>query len=88
MLSKYKVVRRKAAKKGWLDICVRDPKGAAEALQFLETTPELRMPGKVKKLKGKFKGLLQYDVNYKDRVQYWVNKSKGIVMVEYAGPHP
>ncbi|MBU0567828.1 hypothetical protein KJ693_05065 [bacterium] len=88
MPSKYKVVRRKAVKKGWLDICARDPKGAAEVLQFLETTPELRVPGKVKKLRGRLKGLLQYDVNYKDRVQYWVNKSEGKVMIEYAGPHP
>ena len=62
--------------------------GAAETLHFLRNTPELRIPGKGKKLKGKLRGLLQYNVNYSDRVQYWVDKERGIVWVEYAGPHP
>jgi hypothetical protein len=46
------------------------------------------VPGKVKKLKGKLKGLLQYDVNYSDRVWYWVDRENNVVWVEYAGPHP
>jgi len=48
----------------------------------------MRIPGKIKKLRGKLRGLLQYSVNYSDRVQYWVDKEEGIVWVEYAGPHP
>lgn len=89
MSEKYKVVfRNKTAVKGWQEICIRDPKGAAETLMFLENTPELRLPGKVKKLRGKWKGLLQYDVNYGDRIHYWVNKGNATVYVEYAGPHP
>ena len=71
----YKAVFRRKTRKNWPDICARDPEGAAEALHFLRTMPEQRIPGKVKKLKGKLKGLLQYyDVNYRDRVQYWVDK--------------
>jgi len=86
--TRYEVVLRRSAKKGWQDICTRDPNGAAETLHFLRNTPELRIPGKVKKLRGKLRGLLQYNVNYSDRVQYWVDKERGIVWVEYAGPHP
>ena len=97
MSPEYEVRLRKKTRKGWRDICRRDPQGAAEVLRFLQTSPERRIPGKVKKLKGKLKGLLQYDVNYSDRVQYWVDKESaypiagngiGIVWVEYAGPHP
>jgi len=31
--------------------------------------------------------LLQYDVNYRDRIQYWIDKESNVVWVEYAGPH-
>jgi hypothetical protein len=59
----YQVRLRIKCKKGWQDVCARDPQGAAAALEFLHTTPERRVPGKVKKLKGKLAGLLQYDVS-------------------------
>lgn len=88
MPTTYEIVLRRSAKKGWRDICARDPNAAAETLHFLQNTPEMRIPGKVKKLRGKLRGLLQYDVNYSDRVQYWVDRERGIVWVEYAGPHP
>ena len=88
MPPKYEVRLRKTTRKGWQGICARDPQGAQEVLQFLRTTPARRVPGKVKKLKGKLKGLLQYDVNYSDRVQYWLDKENNVVWVEYAGPHP
>ncbi len=88
MPADFDVRLRKQAAKGWSDVCARDPQGAAETLRFLQTTPERRVPGKVKKLKGKLQGLLQYDVNYSDRIQYWVDRENQIVWVEYAGPHP
>lgn len=88
MPREYEVRLRKSAQKGWREICVRDPQGAVETLRFLQSTPEQRVPGKVKKLKGRLRGLLQYDVNYSDRVQYWVDKESGVVWVEYAGAHP
>lgn len=84
MSHEYEVRLRKKARKGWDDICTRDPQGAAETLRFLRITPELRIPGKVKKLKG----LIQYDVNYSDRVRYWIDKENDIVWVEHAGSHP
>ncbi len=88
MRPRYEVRLRRSAEKGWREVCARDPQGAAETLRFLQETPEQRVPGKVKKLKGKLAGLLQYDVNYSDRVQYWVDRQTGIVWVEYAGSHP
>jgi mRNA-degrading endonuclease RelE of RelBE toxin-antitoxin system len=88
MSPEYEVRLRKGAREGWHDICARDPHGATETLRFLRTTPERRVPGKVKKLRGKLQGLLQYDVNYSDRVQYWVDTENHIVWVEFAGSHP
>ena len=88
MPPEYEVRLRKKTRKGWQGICARDHQGALEALRFFQTTPGRRVSGKVKKLKGKLKGLLQYDVNYRDRVQYWIDKENNIVWVEYAGPHP
>ncbi len=89
MPAQYKVLlRNKTAQKGWQEICQRDAQGAAQAWQFLTATPETRLPGKVKRLKGKWAGLLQYDVNYSDRLQYWVDQETHTVWVEYAGPHP
>ena len=57
---------------------------------FLEEAPEdrLRSGGKLKKLKGKVDGILQYDITDKARVRYWVDRVKRIVYVEYAGYHP
>jgi len=88
MSPEYEVRLRRKARKGWDDICARDPQGANETLQFLRATPERRVPGKVKKLRGKLEGLLQYDVNYSDRIRYWVDKESNTVWVEYAGHHP
>lgn len=88
MQPEYEIVLRRSAKKGWKDICKRDPRGASEVYEHLRRAPTLRAPGKVKKLKGKWAGLLQYRVNQSDRVQYWVDEDAGVVYVEYAGPHP
>ncbi len=88
MANKFRVMLRKRAVKGWQDLTARNPQGVAEILRFLQTTPELRVPGKVKKLKGKLKGLLQYDVTFSDRIQYWVDKGQSVVWIEYAGSHP
>jgi len=88
MPDEYRIVIRRGTRKGWQAICERDPQGAAEVWQFLTAHPQQRVPGKVKKLRGKLAGLLQYDVNYRDRVQYWVDDETRTVHVEYAGPHP
>lgn len=44
--------------------------------------------GKVKKLKGDLKHLYQYDVSYKDRVRYSIDKENRIVEVVFAKGHP
>lgn len=44
--------------------------------------------GKVKKLKGDLKNIYQYDVSYKDRVRYTVDKAHRIVKVVFAKGHP
>ena len=44
--------------------------------------------GKVKKLKGDLKRYYQYDVGYKDRVRYSVDKEHRIVKVVFARGHP
>ena len=79
MTPKYEIQLRKKTRKGWQGICARDPQGAEQLLQFLRTIPDRQVPGKVKKLRGKLKGLLQYDVNYSDRVQYWIDKETNVV---------
>jgi mRNA-degrading endonuclease YafQ of YafQ-DinJ toxin-antitoxin module len=55
---------------------------------FLPNTPLLRVPGKVKKLKGEYAGILQYNVTYSVRVRYFVDEKENIVYVDYIGPHP
>ncbi len=44
--------------------------------------------GKVKKLRGDLKHLYQYDVSYKDRVRYSVDRGNRIVKVVFAKGHP
>ena len=87
MPPEYEIQLWKKTRKGWQNICARDPHGALEALRFPHTTSDRRVLGKVKKLKGKLMDLLKYDVNYRDRIQYWIDKESNVVWVEYAGPH-
>ena len=54
----------------------------------LQHTPKLRIPGKLKELKGEYKGYYQYDINQRDRMIYWVDDREMIVYVEYIGKHP
>ena len=44
--------------------------------------------GKAKKLKGRLKKYIQYDVTYSGRVRYYIDKKNSRVIVDYAGPHP
>lgn len=44
--------------------------------------------GKVKKLKGALKHLYQYDVSYRDRVRYSVDKENQTIQVVFAKGHP
>ena len=53
-----------------------------------QPTNTLITNGKVKKLKGDLKVLYQYDVSYKDRVRYSIDKENRIVKVVFAKGHP
>jgi len=54
----------------------------------LQHTPKLRIPGKLKELKGEYKGNYQYDISKSERMIYSVDEAEFIVYVEYIGKHP
>ena len=60
-------------------------------IEFLEVSPtdRLQAVGKLKKLKGKYQGVLQYDIS-KDEYRAWyvVDKPGKVVTILYAGTHP
>ena len=88
---KFKIIlNNKAALKGWKTLEENSPEALAKCRHFLVYAPldVLSTSGKVKKLNGSWKGLLQYDVTDKARVHYWVDRDNLVVYVEYAGPHP
>jgi len=57
---------------------------------YLQKSPSdrLRSGGKLKKLKGKQQGILQYDLDDDHRVLYEVDKRNKVVTIKYIGPHP
>ena len=63
-----------------------------DAKQFIAThlihNPLERIPGKVKELHGRYKGVMQYDIDNSHRVMYRVDKAERIVYIQYIGPHP
>lgn len=58
--------------------------------QFLRESPlnRLKSGGRLKKLKGKQQGVLQYDVDDSHRVWYEVDNKDHIVEIKYIGSHP
>lgn len=64
----------------------RDAKGFIR--DHLTQSPLERIPGKVKELHGKYKGVMQYDIDQNYRIMYRVDKAKRVVFVQYIGPHP
>ena len=89
-MSRYQIkLRTNSADKGWYSLCEDIPEAMERCRDFLEETPEdrLRSGGKLKKLKGKLSGILQYDITDRARVQYWVDRAERIVYVEYVGYH-
>jgi mRNA-degrading endonuclease RelE of RelBE toxin-antitoxin system len=76
---------------GWLQLSNEFPDQVNTYLEFLKNNPEdrLKAVGLLKKLKGKYKGILQYDITKKDaRVWYVVDKKHRFVTIKYAGHHP
>ncbi len=67
------------------------PERVANCKEFLCNNPEDRRKaiGILKKMKGRYKGILQYDITKNDaRVWYVVDKKQGEVKIKYAGHHP
>ena len=90
-MAAYEIVfKNKKAQKGWQQICQRDLTGAQECWDWLSETPSQRHPGgKTAFLRSQRKrGVLEFRVNYHDRVFYTVDKVEKRVIIEYAGPHP
>jgi mRNA-degrading endonuclease RelE of RelBE toxin-antitoxin system len=75
---------------GWQKLCASHPEEMDALKLFLKKQPDnLRVTnGKAKKLKGRLKQYIQYDVTYSHRVWYRIDKKNGAVIVDYAGPHP
>jgi len=57
---------------------------------FLKKTPEdrLKSGGKLKKLKGRLKGILQYDITDEARIWYTIDRKQRMVCIKYVGHHP
>ncbi len=91
MTEKYSIrLRNNRQKKNWKSL-ERDIPDAMESCQrFLIESPEdrLKSGGKLKKLKGRFEGILQYDITDEARVRYRVDREGRTVYVEYVGHHP
>ena len=80
----------KKARKG-LSSLTGNRRAAAEAFWDLRAgTPNVRGPGKTKRLKGQYErlGYRQYDLPDGYRIQYRVADSDRTVFVDYVGPHP
>ena len=90
--SEYKIVLESSRiEKDWLALEQEFPERMKECKNFLRNNPEDRNQaiGILKKLKGRYKGILQYDITKDDaRVWYRVNKKECIVIIKYAGHHP
>lgn len=82
------VLEKRNARKGWQRLKIEFPAQMTRCEEFLKTTPEMRIAGKVKVLRGRLQGLLQYDLTESHRIRYWVQKNPNKVFIEYSGSHP
>jgi mRNA-degrading endonuclease RelE of RelBE toxin-antitoxin system len=83
-------LKNNTVKRKWHSLCVELPEPMERLTKYLEENPQdrSRSNGKLKKLKGKLEGILQYDLTNRHRVHYRVDVSERIVYVEYIGLHP
>lgn len=90
--TRYEIVfQNNRIEKDWLALEAEFPERTNQCKSFLSSSPTDRRQAtdKLKKLKGKFKGILQYDVTKDDaRVWYRVDKNNQMVIIKYAGHHP
>jgi mRNA-degrading endonuclease RelE of RelBE toxin-antitoxin system len=90
--TRYSIVcQNSRIEKDWLALGKEFPERLADCKEFLRANPEDRNKalGILKKLKGRFKGILQYDITKDDaRVWYRVDRDNKLVIIKYAGHHP
>ncbi len=90
--TKYSIVYENGrVERDWLALQSEFPERVADCREFLCNHPEDRSKaiGVLKKLKGRHKGKLQYDITKNDaRVWYRVNRKEKLVIIKYAGHHP
>ncbi len=88
----YKIVLESSGiQKDWSALEEEFPERMEELKDFLKNNPADRRKalGKLKKLKGRFQTILQYDVTTNDaRVWYQIEKKERNVIIKYAGHHP
>ena len=90
--TRYKIVlESNRIKADWDALEQEFPDRMAECKNFLKNNPEdrIKTQGKLKKLHGRYKDILQYDITKNDaRVWYRVDRKESLVIIKYAGHHP
>lgn len=86
----YTIRSSKSVARDWRALEDKLPGAMAQCKRFLQESPldRLASGGKLKKLKGKLKGVLQYDIDSSHRVWYVVQNEEHVVEIKYIGPHP
>ena len=83
-MSKYSImVKNGQMEKKWYTLVENYPEAMKRCKTFLQNSPmdRLQSGGKLKKLKGKLSGILQYDITDSLRVRYMVDNRKHVVQV-------
>ena len=86
----YEIKCSNSVAKDWYKLQDDLPDAMERFKKFLQESPlnRLESGGRLKKLKCKQKGVLQYDIDYGHRVWYKVDIKEHIVEVKYIGSHP
>ena len=86
----YRIELKERLQENWEALEREVPAAIERCKNFLKKSPanRLKSRGKLKKLKGRFKGILQYDITDEARVWYRVDLKNRIVYIEYVGHHP
>jgi mRNA-degrading endonuclease RelE of RelBE toxin-antitoxin system len=90
-MSKYQIkFKNSSVETSWYSMESTHSEQMKRCKQYLQENPEdrLKSGGKLKKLKGKWQGILQYDITRRVRIHYFVDAKECIVYIEYIGPHP
>jgi len=82
--------RNHNVERAWHSLEEQLPDKMAELKRFLQENPKdrLKAAGKLKKMKGRLKGFLQYGITDSNRVWYEVDSDEKAVYVRYIGAHP